>query len=316
VTRVGLRILSTHATAPQTTARAVSRSVVSWPTAVTSPWAINISRASRPSSAVKPMSSDKDDQTSPSNSNPVPSVLACAAIQAMSAAACVLPRPSSPVHPNQRDHRSKSDISILAAPLGLMLKPNYKEIPITGQKPSGAHRRRGTGAGRGPGQRSARSSLTYSEMARPKGFEPLTPRFVVWCSIQLSYGRIRTMRPAKAAGPPRFEPGSQRAATSNRLARRAQDLRRTSRKAPQPAPGIEGGLGRDGPKNSRRATASSGVAPYRMSVQASETIKRRMSRPGSGGDFDASPLPSSPHVTRRDRAHRTGRPRPRRCRAG
>ena len=27
-------------------------------------------------------------------------------------------------------------------------------------------------------------------MARPKGFEPLTPRFVVWCSIQLSYGRL------------------------------------------------------------------------------------------------------------------------------
>ena len=29
-------------------------------------------------------------------------------------------------------------------------------------------------------------------MARPKGFEPLTPRFVVWCSIQLSYGRPGT----------------------------------------------------------------------------------------------------------------------------
>ncbi len=30
-------------------------------------------------------------------------------------------------------------------------------------------------------------------MARPKGFEPLTPRFVVWCSIQLSYGRLRRL---------------------------------------------------------------------------------------------------------------------------
>ena len=29
-----------------------------------------------------------------------------------------------------------------------------------------------------------------TELARPKGFEPLTPRFVVWCSIQLSYGRL------------------------------------------------------------------------------------------------------------------------------
>ena len=27
-------------------------------------------------------------------------------------------------------------------------------------------------------------------MARPKRFELLTPRFVVWCSIQLSYGRF------------------------------------------------------------------------------------------------------------------------------
>ena len=26
-------------------------------------------------------------------------------------------------------------------------------------------------------------------MAHPKRFELLTPRFVVWCSIQLSYGR-------------------------------------------------------------------------------------------------------------------------------
>jgi hypothetical protein len=30
----------------------------------------------------------------------------------------------------------------------------------------------------------------YINMARPEGFEPPTPRFVVWCSIQLSYGRV------------------------------------------------------------------------------------------------------------------------------
>ena len=35
-----------------------------------------------------------------------------------------------------------------------------------------------------PNSRSAR------KMARPKRFELLTPRFVVWCSIQLSYGRF------------------------------------------------------------------------------------------------------------------------------
>jgi hypothetical protein len=33
-----------------------------------------------------------------------------------------------------------------------------------------------------------RSNLLKS-LARRKGFEPLTPRFEVWCSIQLSYRR-------------------------------------------------------------------------------------------------------------------------------
>src|SRR6186997_163755 len=39
-------------------------------------------------------------------------------------------------------------------------------------------------------------------LARRKGFEPLTPRFEVWCSIQLSYRRLgRTVaRRPKAAG--------------------------------------------------------------------------------------------------------------------
>ncbi len=47
-------------------------------------------------------------------------------------------------------------------------------------------------------EESQRYSNLFKIMARPKGFEPLTPRFVVWCSIQLSYGRKRMMS-AKAS---------------------------------------------------------------------------------------------------------------------
>ena len=32
--------------------------------------------------------------------------------------------------------------------------------------------------------------MAITGMARPEGFEPPTPRSVVWCSVQLSYGRI------------------------------------------------------------------------------------------------------------------------------
>ena len=41
-------------------------------------------------------------------------------------------------------------------------------------------------------------------LARPKRFELLTPRFVVWCSIQLSYGRFARRpgnKPARGSGP-------------------------------------------------------------------------------------------------------------------
>ena len=42
----------------------------------------------------------------------------------------------------------------------------------------------------------------YAErLARPKRFELLTPRFVVWCSIQLSYGRARRGSNSDAAPP-------------------------------------------------------------------------------------------------------------------
>ena len=36
---------------------------------------------------------------------------------------------------------------------------------------------------------SVKATKSLILLARPKRFELLTPRFVVWCSIQLSYGR-------------------------------------------------------------------------------------------------------------------------------
>jgi hypothetical protein len=37
-------------------------------------------------------------------------------------------------------------------------------------------------------------AVQLKSLARRKGFEPLTPRFEVWCSIQLSYRRSRRDR--------------------------------------------------------------------------------------------------------------------------
>src|SRR5580700_11333719 len=37
---------------------------------------------------------------------------------------------------------------------------------------------------------------SLKRLARPRGVEPLTPRSVVWCSIQLSYGRINGLAPS------------------------------------------------------------------------------------------------------------------------
>src|SRR5690606_18718785 len=42
------------------------------------------------------------------------------------------------------------------------------------------------------GQRMTAGPLDF--MARPEGFEPPTPKFVAWCSIQLSYGRKKQKR--------------------------------------------------------------------------------------------------------------------------
>jgi hypothetical protein len=62
-------------------------------------------------------------------------------------------------------------------------------------------------------------------VARPKGFEPLTPRFVVWCSIQLSYGRLvgRSLREATLA-----EAGDIKGSGAVGKPLRAEDLQKTS----------------------------------------------------------------------------------------
>ena len=40
------------------------------------------------------------------------------------------------------------------------------------------------------GYRPETACKVLKRLARPRGVEPLTPRSVVWCSIQLSYGRV------------------------------------------------------------------------------------------------------------------------------
>ena len=45
---------------------------------------------------------------------------------------------------------------------------------------------------------SLTDTCEWEKLARPEGFEPPAPKFVVWCSIQLSYGRaVRRMGDAK-----------------------------------------------------------------------------------------------------------------------
>ena len=41
--------------------------------------------------------------------------------------------------------------------------------------------------------------MARSNWRARREFELLTPRFVVWCSIQLSYGRLNPPRTAKAS---------------------------------------------------------------------------------------------------------------------
>ena len=45
-------------------------------------------------------------------------------------------------------------------------------------------------AGNPTGKKKPAMKAGFSKVARPEGFEPPTPKFVAWCSIQLSYGRV------------------------------------------------------------------------------------------------------------------------------
>ena len=74
-------------------------------------------------------------------------------------------------------------------------------------------------------------------MARPKRFELLTPRFVVWCSIQLSYGRVlrgsrkEMLRPTGSGTRPsyRLRPALARLASGGAARRRRERKRRAGR---------------------------------------------------------------------------------------
>ncbi len=57
---------------------------------------------------------------------------------------------------------------------------------------AGANARRPRRAGKSAGHK--KTGQWPVVLARPEGFEPPTPKFVAWCSIQLSYGRVAQKR--------------------------------------------------------------------------------------------------------------------------
>ena len=70
-------------------------------------------------------------------------------------------------------------------------------------------------------------------MARSGGFEPPTPRFVVWCSIQLSYERALARRPAPATRRTLSKSPESRKGSGQGVAVRAGQLRSSFAKSSQ-----------------------------------------------------------------------------------
>ena len=135
-------------------------------------------------------------------------------------------------------------------------------------------------------------------MARPKGFEPLTPRFVVWCSIQLSYGRICHARDGQSAI--RNRPGQIRKEKANSETD-TQDARPTQRRiAIVPLPQWQGflpgmayqALTRSSRQESR-STAWSGIVRWKVApmVPSTRRISPPCARTSSAAMARPSPVP-------------------------
>ena len=86
--------------------------------------------------------------------------------------------------------------AIVRRPIGAMSVANWREIKEMARL-GGETLNRPSGRDCGPaivcrpvGAMSVANWREIEEMARRGGVEPPTPRFVVWCSIQLSYRRL------------------------------------------------------------------------------------------------------------------------------
>ena len=104
---------------------------------------------------------------------------------------------SRPARSTCVDHHSDGRVCVIATVASRFGAPALRELagraPIARGQAQEKSRRRFPCASQsrfwetGKGRHFNKPSIL---VARPEGFEPPTPRFVVWCSIQLSYGRL------------------------------------------------------------------------------------------------------------------------------
>jgi hypothetical protein len=115
----------------------------------------------------------------------------------------------------------------------------HRKRRLPPRSPPRARPRRRSGCERSSHQRSQKRSAAHprrhlkrknggfwpaqfcAEVARPERFELPTPRSVVWCSIQLSYGRMRRSRPSRRRRNLAASPGQGKAGMPGRAAKRA-----------------------------------------------------------------------------------------------